>query len=220
LRSLKKVFVFMMMAAFIVCLAAAAHSTPSTLVWIPTTDIQPAGQGHLGIDVYAPSKGFALTDYGVTYGTGKIEYGVDYLAQSGLEDPLRLNGKVLLKAETSKYPALAVGIFDLGGTAASNQAYILGSKTFSAGRLTLGYSNGKKSVLGTDNNMLLVGFDKTLSKKWWVGADYQSGQSGFGALSAGLQYTFTPTTSMILGYDRWNNRSLSDTITMQFDMNY
>ena len=46
---------------FVVTAAGAALATPSTQVWIPSTDIQAKGTWHLGIDNY-----FAPHDAGVT----------------------------------------------------------------------------------------------------------------------------------------------------------
>lgn len=196
-----------------------AHATPSTLIWIPSTDIQAAGQTHFGSDVYAPSTGSALTDIGVTLGTGKVEYGLDYLSQTGIKDPVRLNVKALIKDETAGAPRLAVGAFDVGGVAASNMVYLLGSKTFHGTRATLGWCAGD-GTLGRDKDMILLGVDRAFSPKWWGAVDYQSGKSAFGALSAGVSYNFTPSRSLILGYDWYNDSGLSDTVTMQLDVNF
>ena len=196
-----------------------AHATPSTLVWIPSTDIQPAGTTHLGYDAYSPDSGDTLTDLGLTFGTGKVEYGVDYLSITGIEDPVRLNAKLLLADETASSPRLAVGAMDFGGDAASNMVYLVGSKTFPAARCTFGVCTGKENALGDDNTMLLVGLDKQISPKWWAGVDYQSGRSGFGALNAGVAYCFTPNANLIAGYDWYNDSSLADTLTLQLDVN-
>lgn len=201
-------------------LSCAVYSTPSTLAWIPSTDIQAAGVTHLGVDTYQPSSGSTLTDYGLTWGTAKLEYGVDYLSANGIEDPTRLNAKLLLKDETSKSPRVAIGIYDLGGDAGSGIAYALGSKTFPCGRLTFGYGVGKQSVLGDDNGMLMLGIDKAINDKWWAAVDYQSGKSAFGALNLGVAYCLTPTTSMFIGYDWYNDESLPKTLTAQLDINF
>jgi hypothetical protein len=208
----------------LVCLAAfagAAYSTPSTLIWIPSTDIQPAKVGHLGIDVYVPSAGNTLTDFGLTIGDGKgIEGGIDYLSMTGQQDPVRFNAKVSILKETSSVPAVVAGVYDFGGDAASNIVYALGSKSFSFGRFTFGYGIGKEAVLGNDNGMVFLGFDKMLSSKWWGAVDYQSGNSAFGAASAGVAYSFSPSTSLIVGYDWYNDSALSDTVTVQLDTNF
>lgn len=214
----------MIMAIMIICamsIMGTAFATPSTLIWIPSTDIQAKGTGHVGVDMYAANEGHPLMDYGLTFGVTNFEYGIDYLDTSGgINDPVRLNAKYLIKDEAEDMPRLTVGLYDVGGSAASNIGYLLASKTFPAARFTLGYGIGKSSVLGDDNNMIFAGLDKSLNDKFWVAVDYQSGKSAFGALSAGVAYNFTKTTSLIVGYDWYNDSSLADTFTMQLDMNF
>jgi hypothetical protein len=201
-------------------IARIADATPSALIWVPSTDIQTSGTGHLGILAFAPSQGSTLMDYGLTFGSGRLEYGMDILQQSGITDPVRLNAKYALVDETKTMPKFVIGAFDYGVGAASNQDYILGSKTFNLARFTFGYSTGKKSALGNDNNMAILGLDRQINAKWWVGADYQSGQSEFGAFSIGASYNFTANASLLVGYDWWNNKSIPDTTTIQFGVNF
>ncbi|MHB0998655.1 MAG: hypothetical protein ACYC27_05360 [Armatimonadota bacterium] len=219
---MRKRIITIAITALCVCIImGAVNATPSTLVWIPSTDIQAAGIGHLGIDTYAPSEGDALLDYGITFGSGKFEYGIDYLSiDGGVTSPTRWNAKYLLKDESGNIPRLTAGVYDAGGSAASNIVYLLGSKTFPAARVTLGFGQGKESVLGEDNKMIFLGLDKSLTDKIWAAIDYQSGKSAFGALSAGVAYNFTKNTSVILGYDWYNDSNLSDTLTVQLDMNF
>lgn len=195
-------------------------ATPSTLIWIPSTDIQAVGTTHFGVDVYAPTEGSSLLVTGLTFGSRKIEYGFDYLRQDGLEDPLRLNIKALLRDEGKHTPRIVIGAFDIGSGAASNIAYMLASKSIGTCRVTGGWAIGKKSTMGEDNSTVLLGVDANLSDRWWGAIDYQSGKSGFGALSAGISYRFTPKTSLILGYDWYNASELSDTLTVQLDIDF
>ncbi|MBP6964380.1 MAG: hypothetical protein KBC96_08245 [Armatimonadetes bacterium] len=207
-------------ALIILALAVTAHATPSTLIWIPSTDIQ-TGSVHLGIDAFLAEGGAddPATDFGLTFGDGKIEYGLDYF--EGIDDPLYLNAKALLKDESPTSPRLVAGVYGLGtdGDTSSSIVYLLASKTLSSGRLTAGYGVGRKRALGGDNAMVLLGYDKMISDKWWAAVDYQGGESAFGALSAGVAYTFSPTTSLIVGYDWFNDSSLADCVTIQLDMN-
>jgi len=217
-----KRILFAALAMTLLC-TGIAWATSSTLIWIPATDIQPAGVGHLDYDVYVPATGNMLSDVGLLYGSGTVEYGVDYLFQNGLVgNAVRLNAKALLTNETSTAPKAVFGVFDVGG-GASNQIYILGSKNYDFGRLHLGYSIGNSSVLGSDNAMLLAGYDKQVSEKWWVCADFQSGRSAFGALNVGVAYSLSPSTSYIIGYDFFNNSDnagFPNAITGQLDMNF
>jgi hypothetical protein len=210
-----------------VFMTTAAFATPSTLIWIPSVDIQPAGTWHLGIDNYFTSTdGYrSPTDVGLTYGLakGRAELGIDYMG--GSDDPLYLNGKYLLMAETAKAPALAVGLFNFGfkdGVTDYNMAYLLGAKTFEKVRVTLGYCHGKEATLGVDPDMFLAGLDGylTADKKWWGAVDYQSGDNGFGALSFGASYAFSDNASVLIGYDMYNADGADDTITTQVDINF
>ncbi|MHB0913057.1 MAG: hypothetical protein ACYC2Y_06390 [Armatimonadota bacterium] len=209
-----------LIAALAFGLAAAACATPSTLVWIPSTDIQAGEFTHFGVDVYAPSEGQSPVDYGLTFGGDRVEFGFDYLEPSSVKDQLRVNAKVLLADETPSAPRIVAGVYDLGGDAGSGTVYALASKTFPVGRLTIGCGVGRKSALGGDNKMLFAGFDKALSGKWWAAVDYQSGKSSLGATSVGVAYSLDPRTSVIVGYDWYNDSSLEDTATIQLDVNY
>ncbi len=209
------------------CTAALAWATPSTLVWIPSVDIQSHGTWHLGVDNYfTPTDGYrSPTDVGLTYGfaNGRAEVGVDYLG--GQDDPFFLNGKFLLAAETPKIPALAVGVYNVGtedDVTDYNMIYALAAKTFGPVRVTAGYCRGNEDALGTDEDMLLLGLDGYLTKdkKWWGAVDYQSGENAFGALSVGVSYAVAPNVSLLVGYDFYNADGVDDTFTTQLDINF
>lgn len=213
-------------AALLALTASAALATPSTLVWIPSTDIQPDKTFHLGIDNYfdATDGSRSPTDVGLTYGFlgGKAEAGIDYMG--GQDNPVLFNAKGLLLAETPELPALAVGLAYFGtekGITDTNMVYGLLAKTFGPARLTLGYAHGKEATLGVDPDMILAGIDGYLTpdKKWWAAVDYQSGENALGALSIGVSYAVSENVSVIFGFDRYNDRSLDDTITTQVDIN-
>ena len=218
--------------AVVLCLClwcAAAHATPSTLIWIPCTDIQPDKTWHLGVDNYfaATAGTRSPTDIGLEYGFlgGRAEAGIDYLG--GQDDPLFFNLKYLLTPEKARVPALAVGFYNAGTRSRvtdDDMLYLVAGKTFGPARLTLGYCHGKQSTLGQDQDMLMAGVDGYLTrdKKWWGAVDYQSGDSAFGALNFGVSYNFTDKISLILGYDVYNNRVLNpnNTITTQLDINF
>lgn len=209
------------------CTVGAVFATPSTLVWIPSTDIQPDKTWHLGIDNYfTADAGYrSPTDVGLTYGfaKGRAEAGIDYFG--GQDDPFFFNAKYLVLPEAEKLPALAVGLFNFGTESDStdyNLSYALFAKTFDPVRVTLGYCHGKEATLGTDPDMLLAGLDGYLTKdkKWWGAVDYQSGDNAFGALSFGVSYAFAPNVSVLVGYDIYNAAGVDDTITTQVDINF
>jgi len=69
--------------------ASFAHATPSTQIWIPSTDIQPYKKVHLGLDVYIKTQSQGgtteptLTNAGITVGVLpfekiQMEIGLDY----------------------------------------------------------------------------------------------------------------------------------------------
>jgi hypothetical protein len=208
---------------------AGAWATPSTLIWIPSTDIQANNTWHLGIDNYVAGNHTTaqapVYDIGPEYGfaDGKAEAGIDYI--TGFTQPLFFNLKYQFTPEKASIPAIAVGgeyFGTQGGVSDYDMLFVEGSKTFSGARLTLGYCHGNKTALGVDPDMLLAGIDGTLTKdkKWWGAVDYQSGQNAFGALNTGVSYNFAANTSVIVGYDWYNNSATKNTFTTQLDINF
>ncbi len=215
---------------FVLAFTLPAAATPSTLIWIPSTDIQPADKTHFGIDNYFTEKSlqageatgaFTTPTYGLTWGGKNFEVGIDYVASQ--DKPLYFNFKYLVAGKKPTDLNVVVGVYNLGQTSATNQEvkYVLTSTTDQNGwRYTLGYGWGRKEVLGDDHNMIMAGIDKQLNDKWWVAADYQGGKSALGALSFGVGYTFAPNASVILGYNVYNDGNLKNTITTQLDINF
>ncbi len=209
------------LSAALAALPVVIGATPSTLVWIPSTDIQPKGVFHLGYDTYTSpgSDATNATVYGVTYGVSEqIEVGIDYF--SGTNRPWFFNAKLRVLEENESNPAVALGIYNVSpkSDVTQNLAYALVSKTFAGTRFHAGYATGKKSVLGRDENMVLLGIDRQLDDKWWVAADYQGGKSFMGALSVGAAYKFADNASVLVGYDFYNDSSIKDTVTVQIDI--
>ncbi len=208
--------------------ATAAGATPSTLVWIPSTDIQADGTWHWGLDTYFTPRASGQetgVDVGLTYGfaRGRGEVGVDYVTPNA--ERLFFNAKYLLRGETGSGPALAAGLMNWGtqrGVTDYNMVYLLGAKTVGPVRLTLGYCHGKESTLGRDPDMLLAGVDGYLdtTRKWWGAIDYQSGKHAFGAVSAGVARAVADNVSVLIGYDWYNSGALEDTVTVQVDVNF
>lgn len=212
--------------ALVASAVSAAWSTPSTLVFIPSTDVQAPGTWHFGLDTYftfdAKGTGNVVVT-GITYGLpGRIEVGLDHVG--GSNDPIMGNAKWQLMPEQANTPAVAIGAYNFGGRAnslAGNLLYALASKTFGqTGRFHLGYQRGQRSRVGRDNDMLLLAWDKQINPKLWAAVDYASGDSGFGALSPGVAWSFAENTSVLFGYDFYNNNAFDDTITIQVDVNF
>jgi hypothetical protein len=167
--------VFSLAMALLTATCGAALATPSTQIWIPSTDVQAFGTVHLGIDNYlrvsknpdgTPQPN--VTDLGVTVGVLpfeklQMEVGVDYLVYgngnavsngSQLDShPFYFNAK-LGTPEGSLFggsPAMALGIYNMGtkeDVSDQNISYALLAKTLPVvGRLSAGYFVGNSAVL-------------------------------------------------------------------------
>lgn len=113
----------------IVIAAGTAMATPSTIIWIPSTDVQPFLVGHLGIDNYfraarnsTGGRDPNTMDIGFTIGVlpfekVQLELGFDYLVVAGNpNDQHPWSGNIKLGTpEDSLFkfsPAIAVGLYN------------------------------------------------------------------------------------------------------------
>jgi hypothetical protein len=168
-------------AAALVCIALVlsvqlAHAFPTSLIWIPNTDIQDEHSLYLALSHYRPvNPGDSFTTFYATYGlSDRFEVGFDVRLDS--PDPLSFNAKALLCQESDRRPALAVGLMGFGTEAGVNDyniPYLLLAKTFGPVRVTAGYGHGKGSTLGGDADMLLLGIEGYLDRgeQWWWAVD-------------------------------------------------
>jgi hypothetical protein len=168
------------LAALALCglTATIASATPSTQIWIPSTDVQAYKTFHLGFDTYIRansnddgSRTAPVVVIGPTVGVlpfQKIqaELGFDVISGGGDLDkyPLYFHGKVGTPEDSlfKLSPAIAVGGYNFGtksgdarnGELATNQNLVYGlvAKTFPVvGRLSAGYFTGNKKVLVDEN---------------------------------------------------------------------
>jgi len=236
--------------ALSIAATGVAMATPSTQIWIPSTDVQAFKTLHLGIDNYTRTSSGGSTnrpnvyDLGLTAGVlpfekVQLEVGVDYLT-NGFNNvdsnPLSFNAK-LGTPESSLFggsPALAVGGFAFGtkkDLTDANIVYGLAAKTLPVvGRLSAGYYTGNDDVLldkngNEENDGLLLSWDRTMSEisdKLWVAVDYQGGDNAFGAFSFGASWAFAKNVSVIVGYDIYNDKTMGgeNTFTTQLDINF
>ncbi len=226
-----------------------AGATPSTQIWIPSTDIQPYKTLHFNFDTYIRTKseedGSKLPPVVVLGPTVGIlpfeqiqaELGFDLIhAGSDADDyPLYFHGKLGTPEDSifSYSPAIAVGGYNFGtksDVTDQDIVYALVARTFPViGRLSAGYFVGNDKILvdangNTDEKGVLLSWDRTLteiSDKLWAAVDYQGTDSAIGALSFGISYAFAKNASIIFGYDIYNdNRTAGeDTFTVQVDFN-
>ncbi|HLO24987.1 MAG TPA: hypothetical protein VK187_02660 [Geobacteraceae bacterium] len=169
-----------------------ALATPSTQIWIPSTDIQAYKTLHLGIDNYVrTSKNGPVAnnvyDIGLTAGVLpweklQAEIGIDYIdggTNAGADaHPLYFNAKVGTPEDSLfKYsPALAVGIYNVGtqtgGVAPTKQNMVYGllARTLPViGRVSAGGYHGSSTVLVDENGKsandgVLLSWDRTMSE--------------------------------------------------------
>jgi hypothetical protein len=168
------------LAAFALCglTATVASATPSTQIWIPSTDVQAYKTFHLGFDTYIRantnddgSRTAPVVVIGPTVGIlpfqkVQAEVGFDVISAGGDADKYPLYGHFKLGTpEDSLFklsPAVAVGMYNIGtksgdarqGELATNQdiAYALVARTIPViGRLSAGYFTGNKKVLLDEN---------------------------------------------------------------------
>jgi hypothetical protein len=230
-------------ALALTALPALARATPSTQIWIPSTDVQKFFSPHLNYDVYARASRTPLLVLGPTVGIlpwNKLqaEVGFDLMFQGNHDldsNPLYLHAK-LGTPEDSLFkwsPATAVGIYNIGtksGLTDQDPVYGLLARTLPVvGRLSAGYFLGNKKLLLDENGAaankgLMLSWDRTMSEisdKLWVAVDYQGGKSVLGALNFGFAWSFSSNVSVICGYDRYLDEKVAgkDTFTVQLDIN-
>lgn len=166
-------------AGLVVALACGtAMATPSTQIWIPSTDVKAFKDIHIDIDNYMrfSPKGDSGPNYynlGVSAGVLpfeniKLEVGIDMLMTSLQNDnvadnhPFYFNAKLGTPEDafgTKGLPALAVGAFNLGTydnvlSTRQNIVYGLAAKTLPVlGRLSVGGYYGSERALAVGTNL-------------------------------------------------------------------
>jgi hypothetical protein len=235
----------LMLACIVVALGGSVLATPSTQIWIPSTDLQGFGIVHLGWDSYIKTENLS-TGYEATVANGGITVGILPFKKLGLEIgvdyrdinanhqyPLYFNAKLGAPEDAffKNMPALAAGIFDVGikkDMTDYNVAYgLLAKNIWKLGRFSAGGYSGNEKLLTSggkkDNSGFLVSWDRTMPEitdKLWLAMDYMSAKNSYGALSFGAAYSVSPDASFIIGYDIYNDdTAFKPTVTVQVDMN-
>jgi hypothetical protein len=244
---MNKIKIHAIFAAAIACMALNGFATPSTQIWIPSTDVQGFGVFHLGWDSYIKTGSHdgiyegTVTNGGITVGVLPfknlgLEVGIDYRdINASHQYPVYLNAKLGIPEDAFfKYqPAFAVGSFDLGtktsgaGLTNYNVTYgLIAKNIWKLGRFSVGYYNGNNKALlveKKDANGILASWDRTMSEisdKLWLAIDYMGAKNSYGTVSFGMSYAIVPDASFIIGYDIWNDKNTyKPTATVQIDMN-
>jgi hypothetical protein len=212
-----------------------SFSTPSTQIWIPSTDFQKWKTMHLGLDNYIRTskingvRGAGIFDMGLTTGLLPFEkfqgeIGIDFLSMGDNvydDHPYYINAKIGMPEEAlfKGSPAIALGGYNFGfkkDLTNYNIVYAEIAKTISIlGRFTAGYYTGNDKVLVDENlnkanSGILLSWDRTMSEisdKLWLAVDYQGGKNYLGALSFGASWSFSKNVSVIFGYNIYNNKN-------------
>lgn len=191
---MKKIVLAFIASALTLLAATAALATPSTQIWIPSTDVQAFKTLHLGIDNYVRAerrndgtRDPNVYDIGLTAGVlpfekVQMEVGADYIAYGNSYDnyPLYFNAKLATpeNALFTQSPALAIGGYGFGTNSKTgsalrtdqNMVYALAAKTIPlVGRLSAGYFTGNDKVLldqngKKENDGVLLSWDRTISE--------------------------------------------------------
>jgi hypothetical protein len=224
----------------------AAHATPSTLGFYPSTDIVPKKIFHLDVDTY----GRALrTDVGTTVGLttgigpdrsgilGRTEIGADYIiggpltAVQSSSRRLTFNVKTQLFENTDSATRVVAGVWGVGSNtiAAPDVAYVLGSKAFDFGRISVGLAHAtanRDNVTtpsgNSDRTYLQLGYDKVITSKFSVAVDFYSGKSAISGVQPTVYYAVNDKASFGLGLFRLNDSSIAprNQVYACFDYNF
>ncbi|MDQ3812791.1 MAG: hypothetical protein M3347_02435 [Armatimonadota bacterium] len=209
------------MGAALSATAGKALATDSGLGFYNATDIYPKGNFHLDVDTFG--RGIRTdvgTSVGLEYGLGpdrdgifgRTEFGFDYsVSPSGAspEDRILFNVKTqLYNNDASKIRATA-GLSGLGtkNATAAYTATLLGSKAFEFGRVHAGlFKNIERNNSGVDNAGVQLAFDKAITPRVIVGADWRSGRFGF--LAPFLIWNMNDKAGFEVGIGRANKSSV------------
>jgi hypothetical protein len=219
---IKEVFelrISLLIFMFVYTIFTTAFAAPSSILWIPSTDIQPSDKTNFGIGVTTGAP--TVWDYGLTWGKGNFEFGLDYIAPQTA--PFLFNAKYKLFGKKPADLNVVAGIYNVGTTRDTNQEvkYLLGSASTNDGtRFSLGYGIGRTEALGNSNQFIFAGIDKQLNDNWWIAVDYQSGTSALGAFNFGFSYKTSPSTTITIFYDIYNNKDINNTTNVHLDVSF
>ncbi|MFW2331765.1 MAG: hypothetical protein ACN4E2_05685 [Nitrospinota bacterium] len=246
MRVVTVALIILLSSATIVFAAAAKQ------ISVPSPDTQPLHSIHFELDTRSTfftkvndGSNAKANQYGATYGIyDSLRLGVEIGLQikEPSDDPFFFDAKLAVKEESIApfSPAIAIGIYDVGTDTDNtdfNIAYGLIAKTFPIiGRLSVGYYSGNADILLNDeqeseNQGTILSWDRTLAEidsRLWVSIDYMGGNNIYGSKSVGFSWRFSPNIGMLVGYQIFNDTTLSKSspstinnnnlVTIQFDV--
>ncbi len=185
-----------------------------------------------------------ITNAGLTVGILPFkklnaEVGFDHKSGYGALDkyPMYFNAKVGIPEDSygKFFPAVVFGMYDIGtkeDKTDSNVFYGKIAKTLTLGgvnlgRLSAGYFVGNNKLLvhggKKDNAGALLAWERVMteiSDKLWLCVEYQGSRSSYGAMNYGASWKFADNVSVIFGYQIYNDVDLSNTFTIQTDIDF
>ncbi len=208
-------------------LPAAAHATPSTVFWAPSTPyVQPFGKLHVTYDTYFGSEALYPVDAGLTIGVlpwpkFQAEVGFDvfyptYSSGEPMDAPVLLNAKVGSPegALFERSPGWSAGVALVGfeeNVTDYNMGHLMLGMTFprigtlSAGGYYGGNENLYFSSTGDEQRSGFMGgwmspaIDVPSIDKIMLCWDIQTGENVLGATGGGVYVYFTPDIDLIMG---------------------
>jgi hypothetical protein len=219
--------------------AQKTRATPATLGFYPATDIYGPGTFHLDVDSYRVNDfaGDGFDTVGLTSGIGdgdgilgRSEVGFDYvtsgLASNHSGDRIYQNGKTQIYNNDKAGIRVVGGLWLFGSktSGAPNIGYLLGSKSFTFGRIQAGVAHAfRAQPAGSGDTFLQLGFDRVITGKILFAADFYSGKGAFSGVQPTLYYAVNDKASFGIGYF-FNNEPVggadNDQLYLCFDYNF
>jgi hypothetical protein len=247
-RSLMKTRTIFTALVTVFIVYAEVFSTPSTEFWTAgTSDIQPFGVVHFGLDNYftvfrkvSDGAGNLPMDPGITVGVlpfSKVQMEIGLDLMEPLDFPILANAKLGIPENGffSGQPAVAAGIFNvvMKKSVSDYIAFAALGKTLPLiGRVFIGgYLGDKATLSGETNKGLTFAWDRGFwTAKSCSGADYSklllcadwaSGKNYYGGGGPAVGYYFNENLSLLTGPVFFNDEALNGKWkwSIQFDAN-
>lgn len=227
-RKDRKKFCFALLSLVLLCVSTSLSATPTSLFWTNcTTDVQPTGTGHIGVDnlftvfnrrghgqSFATDVGFLIGAY--TWHDISSEIGIDYLG--GTDDPIFFNGKIGMAEGKlfSDSPSWSFGIFDIGTRTRGNRTnqnvidVVIGKSMPDSigGTLYIGGYSGSRAI-GKNRQGFMIGYSRGFCHtkdcngkeydEWELAADWASGNNWLGGGGVSMLYYFNHDISLQTG---------------------
>lgn len=195
-------------------ISAGTPACPSCCCNVPTTDIAETGLVRCEYTSDGPhwlgrsgSTGHAQTELGLT---PNLEFGVDRTTPYNTSQDT-MNAKYLLRKESPKQPALAVGILDVSNSTRTS-CYLIGTKSFGNLRLHAGYIEAEYA------KGPMVGCDLKAGEKTCLMADWMEGAGDYLAIGVSRDIMKRLSMTLIYGFPNHTDVERSTSLTVTYSM--